>query len=118
MTIFKHHPDGFIFVGDLTLPLDEFLLEEPGYVLPEGYIGREYAPGERHFLHTDDRADPQPLVWLEGDADVARVEVYRAHYEARHPVDITQQEAAGRVNAADITAISATKVPRAQQPNR
>ena len=58
---FQHHPDGVITIDDFAYSLEEFQIDEPNYVLPEGYISREYVPGERHFLFTGTRADPQPL---------------------------------------------------------
>ncbi len=47
---FQHHPDGVITIDDFAYSLEEFQIDEPNYALPEGYIGREYVPGERHFL--------------------------------------------------------------------
>jgi hypothetical protein len=74
---FQHHPDGVITINDLQYALDEFLVDEPDYQLPEGYIGREYVPGERHMLFTSTRADPQPLTWPEGDGYIAKVAEYQ-----------------------------------------
>jgi hypothetical protein len=74
---FQHHPDGLITINDFIYPLKEFQIDEPAYALPEGYIGREYVPGERHFLFTSNRADPQPPTWPEGDGYIANVETYR-----------------------------------------
>lgn len=113
--MFKHHPDGYIIIGDLVLPLDEFLLEAPDYALPAGYVGREYMPDERHVLQTDSRAISQPLQWPEGDRYIANIELYRANHEARRaPASPTQEElehqarvvaAADAMNAADVAAI-------------
>lgn len=59
--MFQHNPDDGIRIGDVTLPLSMWVLDEPGYALPAGYIGSEYRPGVRHFIHTDDTAVPLPL---------------------------------------------------------
>ena len=80
--MFKHHPDGYIIIrrnDDVhIIPLDVFLSVEPDYHTPElsGFIGREYVPGVRHFLHTSDTAEPQPLIWPEGDGYIARLDDY------------------------------------------
>lgn len=77
---FQHHPGGWITVNDFVCTLEEFLVDEPGYQLPEGYIGREYMPGVKHFLFTATRADPQSLVWLEGDNYLAKVDQYKQRF--------------------------------------
>ena len=74
---FQHHPDGVITINSFAYALEEFQIDEPDYVLPDGYIGREYVPGDRHVLFTNNRADPQPLAWPEGDGYIAKVELYQ-----------------------------------------
>ncbi len=75
--MFKHHPDGLIYVGETAIPLPQWERYEPGYALPEGYSGRVYEPGVRHALITATRADPQPLAWAEGDRYLSKGEHYR-----------------------------------------
>lgn len=60
--MFKHHPDGRIYIGSLSMTLDDWLLDEPDYpALPAGFIGREFIAGERHYIHTDTTAVPLGL---------------------------------------------------------
>jgi len=75
--MFKHHPDGLIYVGEAAIPLEIWLIYEPGYALPEGYTGRVYEPGVRHDLITPERADPQPLAWAAGDEYLSKAAHYR-----------------------------------------
>lgn len=42
MPKFNHHPDGRIHIDDVTIPLGEFLKDEPDYQLPDGAIGMRY----------------------------------------------------------------------------
>ncbi len=76
--MFIHHPDGYILIGAErhSLPLTVFQRYEPDYKLPEGYTGRTYEPGVRHFLLKKSGQEPQPLVWAEGDAYLARQSKY------------------------------------------
>jgi hypothetical protein len=121
MSSFRHHPDGLIYISDgqsepLAMPLDEFLIDEPEYQLPEGYIGCEYIPGKRWNNHTHNHAVPQiegDVVWEEGDRYIANLATYRANYEARHQPDPPTQDeldqqakmtaATDAVNTADVT---------------
>ena len=74
--MFRHHPDGLIYIDDVTIPLELFQRLEPDYRLPDGYVGREYDPGAVHMLYTGNRADPRPLDWAEGDRYIGK----KAHY--------------------------------------
>lgn len=80
---FQHHPDGWITMNDFSYSLEEFLTDEPTYQLPNGVIGREYMPGERHVTFTNNTAFPQPLTWPEGNQYIANVEKYRTAYNQR-----------------------------------
>ena len=42
MPKFNHHPDGRVHIDDVTIPLGEFLKDEPDYQLPDGAIGMRY----------------------------------------------------------------------------
>lgn len=75
---FRHHPDGRIHIGNESIPLGMFLLDEPGYSLPAGMIAREYVPGVRHTLYDGISQHAGPLPWAEGDAYIANVATYVA----------------------------------------
>ncbi len=80
--MFQHHPDGYIIIQDVLMPLAEFLVYEPDYTgLPIGAIGRLYDPGVRHALTNGQQATGGPLPWPDGDVYLSKVEVYRT----RHP---------------------------------
>lgn len=82
--MFRHHPDGWLQIGGLVLPLDEFLIEEPGYALPAGMIGRIYDPAAgRHALTDGANQSGGPVPWPEGDGYLANEEAYRTNYETR-----------------------------------
>jgi hypothetical protein len=105
MSTFRHHPDGIIYIDDFSEPLTEFQIDEPEYSLPEGYIGRDYLPGQYHILRTGDSTVAGPCPWPEGDAYIARKEQYRAAYEARHqPPPPTAQDIADAEALSDVQA--------------
>lgn len=69
---FRHHPDNIIFIFDGTnhyqCSLDEFLLHNPNYNLPEFFIGREYFQGKAHRLYTSkNEIFLDNEIWEEGD---------------------------------------------------
>lgn len=69
MNIFRHHPDGFIYVNNKVFTLDEFLDLETGYVLPDGMKRREYIQGVRHSLYTNEDAQTGgEFPWIYGDS--------------------------------------------------
>lgn len=74
--MFRHHPDGIIYIDEVAVDLATFRRYEPGYALPEGYTGREYDPDVRHNLITHNSADPQEAKWAEGDRYLSK----KAHY--------------------------------------
>lgn len=78
--MFRHHPDGWIYLGELQLTLAQFLAVEPDYSLPEGAIGREYVPEERHTVFSSDGLLPEfcVLPWPEGDLYLSQTEQYQA----------------------------------------
>jgi hypothetical protein len=80
--IFRHHPDGLIYLGNLELPLEFFVSQEPGYSLPAGAIERSYTQGDRHVLF--DRANQWAgeMPWVEGDTYLAKTAQYQAAWDA------------------------------------
>ncbi|MGA7934721.1 MAG: hypothetical protein WCA35_14345 [Kovacikia sp.] len=81
MSTFKHHPDGWIYLDELCLPLDFFQQQEPGYALPEGAVSREYSQG-RHVLYSADNQWAGDMPWPEGDLYLAGKETYAAAWIA------------------------------------
>lgn len=82
--MFKHH-DGRITVGDFIYPLDEFLIDEPGYPgLPEGMRSRIYDPDNSvsRLFSADSQFDGGDFSAL-GDSYIAKEATYRAAYAAR-----------------------------------
>jgi hypothetical protein len=64
---FRHHPDGVIYINGVSLPLEEFVKEYPGYSLPEGYIGREYVKGKFHRVYNSKSEKFLDKNWEEGN---------------------------------------------------
>jgi len=87
--MFKHHPDGLIYIGALVYPLTEFLLDEPAYSLPlepPAIIGREYIPGKQHALFTSDTQLGGVMPWHDGDRYIANEAKYFSNYTQRRKV--------------------------------
>lgn len=85
--MFRHHPDGVIYINDNAIPLAMFLLDEPTYALPSGMIGREYVPGVRHILYDGRSQFAGQDPWPYGDMYIARLPVYLARISAPATVD-------------------------------
>jgi hypothetical protein len=81
--MFLHHPDGLVTIGGFRCTLEEFLLDEPGYGLPEGTVGRCYQPGVTHWLTDGSGQIEGPLPWPEGEAYLAKESEYRTAQLAR-----------------------------------
>ena len=99
--MFLHHPDGFVAIGDLRYSLPEFLIDEPGYALPDGMRGRIYKPGVQHWLTDGEMQHPGPLPWPEGDLYLSREAEYRAAFEARHappPPSLEEMKASAKAS--------------------
>lgn len=90
--MFRHHPDGIIFIGDLAISLTQFLLDEPAYALPDGMIGRDYIPGVKHILSDGVSQHAGPKPWPAGEGYLKRIEVYRARANPPPPVLTAQQQ--------------------------
>lgn len=70
--MFKHHPDGRIYIRGIVLDIEDFLTFEPSYSLPVDAIGRSYVPGERHVLTDGTTQKGGPVPWSEGDTYISR----------------------------------------------
>ena len=81
--MFRHHPDGYIQIGNLLYPLAEFMLDEPNYSIPAGMIGRRYVPGDHHFLFDGTSQYGGDFPWQDGDQYLANEASYTANYNAR-----------------------------------
>ena len=101
MSIFQHHPDGFIFINDISFSLDWFLTQEPNYSgLPEDAIGRLYVPTKRHHITIMKGDTPTQFpgeidenhLWAEGDRYIANVQTYVDAYELFIHPPITKEQ--------------------------
>ena len=88
MTVFRHHSDGLIYLGDDCYPLLWFVQQEPAYTLPAGAIAREYFPGMRHSLYSKDSQWGGELPWIEGDDYLSRVEQYQLAWQAEQQLEV------------------------------
>lgn len=98
---FQHHPDGWIFIrtdqGVYADAIANFEVDygNPYTGLPEGFIGRYYEPGVNHYVHTDDTAVPQTLIWQEGNAYIEAYEQLIAAKAGRESVDSHEPKGGG-----------------------
>lgn len=84
MNDFIHHPDGYVVIQGTIFPDEFWAIAEPGYALPDGYIGRLFTARVMHHLICEGNArhdqadidDPQLSDY------VARKAVYEATYAA------------------------------------
>ena len=84
---FKHHPDGRIYVDGAFIPLEDFLLFEPTYQLPEGWTGQFYDPVKKlhNLFNSTSEKRMNSTNWPEGDSYIAKKQVYLDAIEARMP---------------------------------
>jgi len=87
MGSFRHIPKGLIWISDggpdVSIPLAEFMIEEPGYVLPPTAVGREY-DGVKDTAYTADYAlafDGKEGAVLDGY--IAKLATYQANIQSR-----------------------------------
>lgn len=86
-TLFKHHPDNWIYLyhdgEELKCSLAEFLTQEPDYALPDrdGIIMQAYVPGVRHVYNSNNNQFPGEMPWPEGDRYLDNIANYRAAIE-------------------------------------
>jgi hypothetical protein len=76
MSTFRHHPDGWIYIDDLQIPLDLFIEQEPAYRIPEPFTRREYVQGKGHFLYTKEDQVAGEFPWGQGDVYIAKKKLY------------------------------------------
>jgi hypothetical protein len=74
---FRHHPDGIIYINDISIPLEEFVKENPDYELPQDYTGREYVQGEYHRLYNFRDETFLDKKWKEGDTYIKDYTKYK-----------------------------------------
>jgi hypothetical protein len=79
--MFRHHPDGFIYLNQICFPLAFFQQQEPDYALPAGAIAQEHQPGLR-VLRDGSSQWTGELPWEEGDRYLSQLETYRLAWEA------------------------------------
>ena len=85
MGTFRHHPDGFIYIDDVSIPLSEFLIEEPAYTLPnQRAIGRNYDGVKDIAFSKNQEFDGNGEVELDGY--IAKLATYQANIAAREQV--------------------------------
>jgi hypothetical protein len=92
--IFRHHPDGLIYLGNFSCTLEEFTDQRPDYTLPEGVIGRIYRPDIIHALF-DNESNQQggPLPWTDGDEYIQNADsIIAAITLARQPLPFTLEQ--------------------------
>jgi len=77
------HSNQQITINDLSMPLEFFQTQKPGYRLPEGAIGVTYVPGVMHVVKYDDRSVGGETTWDEGDTYIKEVEQYRTAWLAQ-----------------------------------
>lgn len=81
--MFRHHPDGIIFIDEVQISLAEFMIDEPLYSLPAPYIGRDYNElTKKHRLYTSNSQSPGED-WPEGDVYVSKKNTYLTNIEGR-----------------------------------
>jgi len=83
---FRHHPDGIIYIDGQAIKLTEFMIEEPDYALPPGFIGREYVQDSHHRVNTGSGDEVLDTVWLEGDVYIVNLSVYLENIAARKQI--------------------------------
>ena len=78
------HIGNFVSILALVVPLDFWQIVEPGYSLPDGYIGRLFTEGQEHKLIRVGNAthDPADINDAEIIGYVARLSEYQTAYDA------------------------------------
>lgn len=74
---FRHHPDGIIYINEWNCTVEDFLVVEPDYRLPKGYIGREYIQGEINRVYKEGEEKYLGKVWEVGDLMISKIEEYK-----------------------------------------
>jgi len=91
---FRHHPDGWIYINDLSIPLEDFEKLEPEYKLEKGWIGREYFQGEFHRIYDGKNEKFLDKNWKEGDKYIRNYPKYKSYLEKKEKevVKITNEK--------------------------
>lgn len=71
-----HDVQNRITVGAFTATLDDWLLLEPAYRLPDGALWQLYVPGEKHLVGYGLYQRDEGSTWAEGDVYLANESVY------------------------------------------
>ena len=81
---FIHHPDKYVVIDGLNLPLDFFEKLEPDYSLHSDFISRVYDVNVRNVLvrRGTGKQFIMPIPWDDGDYYLSRVEDYKRAYYA------------------------------------
>lgn len=86
--MFKHIDDRVIIEdgnGRIRIPFSEFQIDEPGYSLPVGAVGRMYN-GIRHKIIFSNKDKFEPLPYADGEKYIGRKQFYLDQIAIRHPV--------------------------------
>lgn len=98
---FIHHPDGHIVIGDKIISLSVFIEQEPDYILPAGFIGREYdSDTGRHVLYTGHSQAAGEMPWHDGDMYMSKIQDYEIALAAVESAREASEDAASRTPAA------------------
>ena len=77
MNSFRHHPDGIIYINDISLPVEEFLIIYPEYTLPKGAIGQEYIQGVSHRIFDGSNEKYLKKSWEDGDQYIMQIDKFK-----------------------------------------
>lgn len=119
-TLFKHHPDGWIYLykdgEELTCSLAEFLTQEPDYALParDDIVMQAYVPGVRHVYNSRESQYPGKMPWAEGDRYLSRIVEYRAAIESAR----TAAAAQAQVEASAAAQAALDALPESEKAKR
>jgi hypothetical protein len=76
--MFKHHPDGKIYINGFVCTLEEFLTQRPDYLLPDQIKVSTYDGLSHRLWDNDDNQSGGPVPWEEGDEYLANAEAIEA----------------------------------------
>jgi len=74
--MFIHTDKNVITVGAYQATLDDFLLLEPSYRLPDGALFQLYVPGDKHLVNYGIYQRDEGASWTDGDAYLALESYY------------------------------------------
>jgi len=79
--MFTHDAKDIITIGSFTTTLDDFLLLEPSYRLPDGAFWQFYVPGVKHLIGYGLYQRDDGTTWTDGDVYLAN----EAEYSTMQP---------------------------------